>query len=1187
MSKLIYEGNSIENFGEYFPTPYIDKIYIDSIDFGVVKLTVQASFLFDLPSSLKSIEDPLTDPAVNKSVLDTLTNYYFYVLASAPPANTPQNMAIIDKQKQHAAADAADPYDFDNLKRPTMPREPYGPQAAKLVNIKNPYNSFELISYNPALIGEIAHYRGNKQQVGDSFFPIDGGVFAKKFQKGEYSIFTVDGTNKILKITANAERNIKITTTMAGSKHAPSDLYVYAFSSLKPPSQLFDASNPGYHTLRFKSLHYGNIAYEKVLQAVPSGETRIGFLGSLPYRVPDQTQVVYYDSQNILYDEVPMRSIDMRFRKVSSSLRKEIKQKFNDIIRNYQPMLNDEKNIKGPMRIKTLTDSVTTLQSVLAKDSEGIMFLVELNKARRMFLERSTGTPAGQFYEDVGIQLQRANAIVGRQPEVYKRLVSNSKIVDRRLMSGIYELPSGTKPLNGTALFPKMLLDRTVVTTKQISTKVSFASYDVAAGTRFQTYVDGIGANEFDSFDDDDYYMLQLPDGTIYQYDDYGYDGLLNDNYFALEEYNVSFGYTFFDYDSCLRANSYIAGVFDVGRVIEFFGMPFIQAYFQPMNIEIGKYLPKSDGVAFKTPHKDEIAIYNFPLSSVDYTILNSKDQSIFRVPSYGFGNGAMYYGSAETDLQFGAAPVRMEEYSPGGDTIKQHGTIQRFGPATDRAAFPHRIDLSNGTIINTYVAQRPLNMTHDGQRFGESTVGDLTSVYGPFINTKYVNNLYRLMAFEFQNIDQMATLRNYMSYVEDRYRVKIKIRDGTKQAVQAIIDNFFTNMMNYYENYVLLAREFCSYNNLDEKFNDFFIDGINARYIEDPSSSPWVYGVSLYIKHLEFLTNRFSGNQSTQLLEAKRILRTVQPETATLQEVEAFFQLLLDFYETYYGPTSKIGKFLAKSRDPDGKGLGDPYHREIFDLEYEKHFDFHQRASFVVKDRENYLSAINNERQRYLEADEAYANAVANSMVPKLEEEPSLSFGTVTICPATDPTCPRCSGKKYYSSTQWTILQNSSVNLLGGCYCPPGQVENASGICEYASLSFTPLSIDTSDVCTVDEDKVYYEAQKIKKRSPYSEKDDNDCQYVEWTRRFQGAYDMSGYYWYKPRGLGRDRGEFYNQTWGAPSPHAMKKRKILCEGRGRNKKCNCYHKRSGEWRIENTSTNKVKEKIRDSLKCD
>ena len=1234
MSRLILQGDLQQNFGEYYPIPYIDKVYIEDKNSQELSVEIHYSFLFNLPANIRN--DKLRE---NMQIIsDTLENFHFYMLLARTPSKLGDQGALIDKFK--FAPGYANKED-----------EPFGMKFTSLNSVDNPYNALDVLSFNSSLLFDILKSIDKSGPLGDSkIIDIDEKVLLHNLNAGKYINFTTDGVNRVVKISGRVRESIhNMMLPFSGQKYVGSagDLSLLAFTSLKSIDELFNPKNRHKMTTsRANSLWFSDVAYEKLL--VSDGDAVDPTM-----TVPNQIQIKYFDSFEELYNDVPLMSTNGTYHKSIPELRPEIIQKFNSVLDSYAPEAEVES--ENSPRPGVLQESINSVRFALAT-SNSITILPEIQKARRIIPERSTGTYAGQLYEDLGTLLTRANAVVERQPQVFKRLVTNSKIVDRRQNQKLYDLPDknlvAQQKRSGSDLLQNFFIDRKIVQTNQPSTRISFADFDVAADTRFESYVDGLGADEFKSYEDEDLLMLQLPNGKIYSLDDPEYEGLLNDNYFAAEEYNVSFGYFLFDYDTAIRKNSYIANIFNVDRVIDYFGMPFLQAYYQPIEVRLHKYRPT---MSLKLPSPKPIMTFVTPLSWVDDKKTGTNEyhpggphpKAHGHIHRWGtnFENGAphqVYPEKIALKSKFPRPPKNenltkiiqnLKDATKKGDAelIKKYAFMARTTAMDDEAQQKKYAEsLKNPIIVNSYLAQRALHVVN--QNLLKDTVGnDLSYIYGESINRDYVNNGYRLMAFEFQNIDQFATLDEYENKVNDMYKVEIDIADGTRQCVLAIMQNFYNNMKIFKEEYLDFADEFCSFNNIDNHFNDFFKTAINQRYADDPARAPWVYCVCMYVRHLEFLTDKYQGNSADQLLEARDLLQRIAPETGTLEHVEAFYAMLEQTFEDFYGRNSKIGKYLQGSeKELDGNGTKGMFEPIIYDVSYSATHQSYIRSAFCVDDRNEFLSLINDERTRYLEAEQEYNDAVFRASLPPLEKEPQTvdtdcrvtSFGcggggaigapgikTPGMQSFEYPGAKKCSGK---------VLKD------GVCVCPDMEAENDEGICvkkyslqqkekdtsgtaplvkkesEYESgTGITLLEIPAAagvgyttehgERGGLTEAQIDYEAGRMKKRSEYHKSNKDDCQYVKSIFRSSGGYDYHEYYWMKPKGIDSKSSKYDIGKYGMPSNRALRKRKIQCDGgkplKPKTKKCRCYSeiRPGGTWQKESKSSSDVKAVIRAS----
>ncbi len=1226
MSRLILEGNLQKNFGEYYPVPYIDRVYIDDQGDQMITVEIHYSFLFNMPPEIqdKKLEENMA------IISETLSSYHFYMLLARTPSYIGEQAGVINKIKQDDNPDILDYKSF-------------GLPIAKLNTLSNPFDVVEMLTYDSSLLFDVL--KSIDKDSDSIIVDIDEKQLREKMLKKEYSNFTTDGETRVVKVSGIVKEKVHdMLYPFSGYKSAGAagDLSLLAFSSIEPISQLFNPKNRNRMTTsRANALYFSDIAYERLL--ISDGNFQ-----SPTFTVPNQVQTKFFDINNELYNDVPMQSINGTHHKSVPDLRPEIIQKFNAVLDSYQPEALAE-NAASP-RPGPLMESINSIKFAMAT-SNSITILPEIQKARRIMPERSTGTFTGQLYEDLGTLLTRANAVIERQPQVAKNLIANSKIIDRRQKENLYDLPDpkvvAQQMSKGSDLLKNFFLDRKIVTTNQPSSRVSFADYDVAADTRFESYIDGLGADEFTSYDDDDLLLMMLPNGKVWSLDDPEYQGLLNDNYFAMEEYNVTFGYFLFDYDTAIRKNSYVANIFDVDRIIDFFGMPFVQAYYQPLQVRLHKYDPSPK---LNQTHKHPIMTFVTPLSWTDpkRTGTNEYHPGGAHPNAHGeiYRHGTTYENGAphqefpeKIEIAQKNPPETFSKPSDrlrgttlfsagnklssggGGKGIGLFGKGSGPGNIGRASAALNRNDKSKKSstpsiVINSYLAQRSLHVVNENL-LNDKVGVDLSYIYGEDINANYINNRYRLMAFEFQNIDQQATLDKYEDKVYDKYDVEIDIADGTRQCVLAIIQNFYDNMMIFKEEYVDLARQFCSYNNIDNRFNDFFQTAINQRYADDPTRAPWVYSVCMYVRHMEFLTDRFNGNTSDQLLEARDLLQRISPDTGDLDQVEAFWNILQETFDDFYGPNSKIGRYLQKtSSELDGNGKNGIFNPVIYQRNYRATHESYVRSSFVVDDRNEFLSLINDERTRYRDAEQEYNDAIFRASLPPMEKEidPAFEGG----CPTTAfqcgnpfmqmalPGAKKCSGKivkdgicvcpaltaedengkcqpthtlekeQSFGSTGTTYNNDLIVIDVGGSDKPSATEQKA------AKSSANDSAASSSD--SISDDQASYEAGYIKKNKEYHNKNKLDCRYVRYMN--PAGSDPAGYYWVYTNG---NKYEKYNKSrYGTPSDRAMRRRKKdCCCGKlfkKNSKKCRCYSMMSnGTWQLESTSTSALKSVIKAS----
>jgi hypothetical protein len=255
----------------------------------------------------------------------------------------------------------------------------------------------------------------------------------------------------------------------------------------------------------------------------------------------------------------------------------------------------------------------------------------------------------------------------------------------------------------------------------------------------------------------------------------------------------------------------------------------------------------------------------------------------------------------------------------------------------------------------------------------GEISIEEFTAIVTNFIanNTlSYVEPAlaasapnYRLMTFEFQKVGIIGEeiletgdlgsggLANILAFrtgilpkqVEkyiDRqfYEFYVEVKDQTYGVYRFIRDDL-RMAKTAFSDYAILCRDNCSFNNLNKTFNDFFIDGIEAEYSEDPSNAPWVRAPLLYCMHLELLNNAFQGDIEKLKEYAIALSHQISPRSGSLRAIETFRVKIRELYERNYG---------------DGASPGSPQHM-IETYKGPTTIDFGKPRSIVIEGTSGY----------------------------------------------------------------------------------------------------------------------------------------------------------------------------------------------------------------------------------------
>ena len=198
----------------------------------------------------------------------------------------------------------------------------------------------------------------------------------------------------------------------------------------------------------------------------------------------------------------------------------------------------------------------------------------------------------------------------------------------------------------------------------------------------------------------------------------------------------------------------------------------------------------------------------------------------------------------------------------------------------------------------------------------------------------------YRVACYEMFNY---GSIENGVTDSEIQFEVKIK--DTTMQFYETHVRQKIQDLLAEFERYFDYADQFCSYNQTDGLFNDFFIKAVKQEFPE-----PYVW-VEAPLYHLLFDNmincskkefNLSTRNSSTgraptkktstetetteKILDietikaaARQLSKDLSPETGNIENIRRFYEILNDFYNTWFVK----GKGFDKSNEIYYSSLG------------------------------------------------------------------------------------------------------------------------------------------------------------------------------------------------------------------------------------------------------------------------
>ena len=244
----------------------------------------------------------------------------------------------------------------------------------------------------------------------------------------------------------------------------------------------------------------------------------------------------------------------------------------------------------------------------------------------------------------------------------------------------------------------------------------------------------------------------------------------------------------------------------------------------------------------------------------------------------------------------------------------------------------------------------------------------------------------YRLMAFEYKDYmdDDVAyyntvgineflertdgsTLTDAaMAYAEDRvntptyYDVSIKVEDRSLKMLDVVHDYFDSAYDDFIKFYYNPAIASCSYNNINDQFNDFFTNGINEAY---PTGfdrqwikAPYMLNLARQLFFNTYGTGTFTDDDTTteteQIFkaiekESLKISKLIGPDDGRLIHLNKFkidFEKILNIIKPRVdSPTTTIsGRRLFGSKD------GEHMHQDVTGLPYFNYHPIYDRAMIV-----------------------------------------------------------------------------------------------------------------------------------------------------------------------------------------------------------------------------------------------
>jgi hypothetical protein len=179
----------------------------------------------------------------------------------------------------------------------------------------------------------------------------------------------------------------------------------------------------------------------------------------------------------------------------------------------------------------------------------------------------------------------------------------------------------------------------------------------------------------------------------------------------------------------------------------------------------------------------------------------------------------------------------------------------------------------------------------------------------------------YRVACYEMFNYESIEN-----GVTDSEIQFKVKIKDTTMQFYETYVRQKIQDLLAEFERYFDYADQFCSYNETDGLFNDFFIKAVKQEFAEPYI---WVEAPLYYLLFKNMIIAEGSSREQMLDIEAikaaaRPLSKNLSPEAGNIKYVRGFYEILNDLYNTWFAK----GVGLDESNEIYYDGIGyEGYH--------------------------------------------------------------------------------------------------------------------------------------------------------------------------------------------------------------------------------------------------------------------
>ena len=196
----------------------------------------------------------------------------------------------------------------------------------------------------------------------------------------------------------------------------PSNIeYIMCFCSIFDYSQDSESLKNENYSMAVLDIQTGDMSYEKIYVSSDSDELAV------------QDTLKFYDSQDIIYDKIPLSSIERSVYKINLINHDEVKDSINSLLSEYSDLYNTDSGYEN------LKSEMNSIYSTLELYGDEYDIVPRLDEIRKNFSDKTPLKPVGKLYKRYAKRLFEINSSVIQSEILNKKITYNSKIVDFRI----------------------------------------------------------------------------------------------------------------------------------------------------------------------------------------------------------------------------------------------------------------------------------------------------------------------------------------------------------------------------------------------------------------------------------------------------------------------------------------------------------------------------------------------------------------------------------------------------------------------------------------------------------------------------------------------------------------------------------------------------------------------------------